>query len=364
MDVTRDQALRFRLHQHELGDDGPRDDAAVLDLGVQDTGGPHAARWALAIRGCAPDPARLVYVWSLRGAPHAYRRTEIAEVATATAPYDEADAAKRIFDAARPLRAADISIRDALTVVADHLRDIVVAPTVKGEVSTALTDRLPDPYLRRCRPCDAIHTYEQPFRLAALPAGLELEAGTSPPVLRRIRPWDGPAATVPAHLDVIRATLHLLGPTTPKLVAGYLDAPVRTVRERWPADTVEVTVDGEVRHVLADDVDTLRDAPAPTGLRLLGAFDPWLQARDRELLVPEVARRKALWPVLGRPGAILLGHEIVGTWRPRSSGDILRLHLEPWSDEGAADASSAGLDDQAERLAAHRGQRYAGTSDR
>jgi hypothetical protein len=366
MQLTRDQALRFRHHQHGLAGVGPRDDAAVLDLGVQDTGGPHAARWALALRGHEPDPARLVYVWSLRGAPHAYRRSEIAEVAAATAPYDEADAAKRIFDAARPLRSAGIPVCDALAVVAAHMRDIVVTPTVKGEVSAALTDRLPDPYLRRCRPCDAIHTYEQPFRLAALPAGLELEADTSPPVLRRIRPWGGPAATVPAHLDAIRAALHLLGPTTPKLVAGYLDAPVRTVRERWPEDTAAVTVAGEVRHVLAEDVGTLRDAPATSGLRLLGAFDPWLQARDRELLVPDPTRRRTLWPVLGRPGAILVGHEIVGTWRPRSSGDTLRLHLELWSGEDAAptEGSLAGLDDQAERLAAHRGQRYAGTSDR
>lgn len=274
MDVSREQALRFRHHRHELAVDGPRDDAAVLDLGVQDTGGPHAARWALAIRGCARTDDQLVYAWTLRGAPHAYRRTEVAAVAAATAPYDEVDAGKRILDAAKPLRDAGIAVRDALAAVADHLRDIVDAPTVKGEVSTALTDRLPDPYLRRCRPCEAIHTYEQPFRLAALPAGIELEPDTAPPVLRRIRPWDGPAGVVPDHLDPIRAALHLLGPTTPKLIAGYLDAPVRTVRQRWPHDTVEVTVDGEPRHVLAADVGALGDAPAATGLRLLGAFDP------------------------------------------------------------------------------------------
>jgi hypothetical protein len=360
MDVTREQALRFRHHQHGLDGDGPASDAAILDLGVQDTGGPAAARWALTIRGCDVADADLLLGWTLRGAPHAYRRAEAAEVAAATAPYDEADAAKRVFDAAKPLKAAGIPVLDALDTVAGHVRDIVVEPTVKGEVSRAVTERLPDPYLRWCRPCQATHTYEQPFRLAALRAGLELVPDTSPPVLRRIPGWSGRAAEALAHLDPIRAALHLLGPTTPKFVAEYLDAPVRTVKGRWPADAVDVAVDGQVRAVLQADVDALADPPTASGVRLLGAFDPWLQARDRDLLVDDGTRRKDLWRVLGRPGAVLSGHEVVGTWRPRSKGAALELHVEFW-DDGAA---SAGLVDQAERLAAHRGQRFVGFADR
>jgi hypothetical protein len=84
-----------------------------------------------------------------------------------------------------------------------------------------------------------------------------------------------------------------------------------------------------------------------------------LQVRDRELLVSDAARRKALWPVLGRPGALLVGTEVVGTWRPRSSGTTLRLRVERW--DGAA--MPAGTGEQAERYAAHRGQRFAGFTD-
>lgn len=360
MDVTREQALRFRHHRQGLAVDRRADDGPVLDLGVQDTGGSHAARWALALRGVAVDDDALLHAWTLRGAPHAYRRDDVAAVAAATAPYDEDDAAKRIFDAAKPLKAEGIAILDALDTVAGHLHDIVVAPTVKGQASTELTARLPEPYLRRCRPCDAIHCYEQPFRLAALRAGLELVPDTSPPVLRRIERWSGPADVVPDRLEAIRTALRLLGPTTPKLVAEYLDAPVRTVKRHWPDDAVDVTVDGEARHVLAADVEVLADPPRADGLRLLGAFDPWLQVRDRELLVADAARRKVLWPVLGRPGVILDGHEIVGTWRPRSKADVLRLQAETWDGRELP----AGFDDQAEALATHRGQRYAGTVDR
>jgi hypothetical protein len=359
MDVTRAQVLRFRAAQQRLGVAGAVDDDPILDLGAQDTGGPAAARWALTLRGREVEDEALVYLWTLRGAPHAYRRAQVAEVVAAVSPYEESDAAKRVFDAAKPLREADIAVLEALRVIAGHLREIVVRPTVKGEVSSALTSRLPPPYLRHCRPCDAIHTYEQPFRLATTLAGLELEPATSPPVLRPIAGWAGPAAAPPAELDPIRAVLHHLGPVTAQQVAGYLDAPVRTVRRRWPDDAVEVTVDGEERGVLAADVPLLEAAVPVEGVRLLGAFDPWLQVRDRSLLVADEARRKELWRVLGRPGAVLVGTEVVGTWRPRSQGERLQLRVEIWDGGPLPD----GIAEQAERLAAHRGQAFAGFAD-
>ncbi|MBK5222907.1 MAG: hypothetical protein JJE52_08535 [Acidimicrobiia bacterium] len=152
---------------------------------MQDTG-PDGAAWALAVRGGPSTLDDLVLAWTLRGAPHAYRRADLRAVAAATAPFSDADAAKRVFDASKPLSTAGIAVLDALKVVAGHMRDMVSTPTVKGDVSGELSERLDEPYLRYSRPCSAIHLYEQPFRLAALQAGLELEPGTSPPVLRRI----------------------------------------------------------------------------------------------------------------------------------------------------------------------------------
>ena len=356
--MTRAEVLRFRHRAQGLDRAGPTDDAAVLDLGVQDTG--HGgARWSLAVRGSEVPTDELAYAWTLRGAPHAYRRREVREVAAATAPFDEADAAKRVFDASRPLKAAGIPVLEALSHIAGHMRDIVREPTVKGDLSGQLTDRLDEPYLRFCRPCNAVHTYEQTFRLSALQAGLELEPGTSPPVLRRIPDWTGPAKTVPEHLDPIRGTLRLLGPATPKLVAGFLDAPVRTISTRWPADVVEVDVDGDKRHVLADDAEALASPPPAEGVRLLGPFDLFLQSRDRELVVPDEASRKDLWRTLGRPGAVLVGAEIWGSWRPRSSGPKFRLSVRDWAGSG----HPSGLDAEAERLAAFRGQTFDGYVD-
>jgi hypothetical protein len=358
MRLSRADVLRFRVRAQELHRDDVRSDAAVLDLGVQDTG-PDGAGWALAVRGVAVPADDLALAWTLRGAPHFYRRAEIAAVAAAIAPWSDADAAKRIFDAARPLKAAGIPVLEALDVIAAEMRDIATKPIVKGEMSTQLTGRLASPYLRECRPCHAVHAYEQPFRLAALRAGLELEPDTSPPVLRRIPRWRRPAASFPEHLDPIRGVLRFLGPATPKLVAGYVDAPVAEVSARWPEDVEAVEVDGQRLDILAEDAPALSGAEGSGVVRLLGPFDLFLQGRDRDLVIPDPMARKDLWRTLGRPGAVLAGDELVGSWRPRASGRKLRLAVSIWDGSDRP----AGLDAEAERLAAFRGVSFAGYVD-
>jgi Winged helix DNA-binding domain len=353
--VSRDQVLRFRVAAQQLDREGEHGDAAVLDLGVQDTG-PDGSGWALAVRGARVPADDLLLAWSLRGAPHAYRRAEAAQVAAAVAPWSEADAAKRILEAARPLKRAGIPVLDALDHIATEMRDIAATPVVKGEMSGALTERLDEPYLHWCRPCQATHVYEQPFRVAALHAGLELEPGTSPPVVRRIPGWRGPAKRVPEHLDPVRAVLRLLGPADAKLVAGYVDSPIAEVKGRWPEDVVPVEADGRRLDVLAEDLDALADPPSTDGVRLLGPFDLYLQGRDRELLVPDPAARKDLWRTLGRPGGVLVGGEVVGSWRPRSKGRRLQVAVTIWDGSGVPD----GVAEQAERLAAFRGQAFDG----
>jgi hypothetical protein len=349
--MDREEALARRIAAQQLDRapaPRPLTDAAVLDLGVQDTGR-DAASWALANRGVPVEsPAvlhassELALVWSLRGAPHYYRRAELRGVLDATTPYSDADARKRTLDASRPLTAAGIGMLEGLGVVAATMREVVTVPTPKGELSAALTARLPAPYLRWCNPCQATHTYEQPFRLAALAAGLELEPGTSPPVLHRIAGWRrspalGDPERAPAHLRLVDAYLRLCGPSTPAATARFLDVPPAVVKEHWPA----------VAPAWPEPADT-------QGLvRLLGPFDLWLQARDREVVVPDTTRHKALWPTIGRPGAVLVGTEIVGAWRPKAAGQRLTITVDPW--HRVAGTDRALVEEQAERLAAHRG---------
>ncbi len=119
---------------------------------------------------------------------------------------------------------------------------------------------------------------------------------------------------------------------------------------------VDVDVDGDARSVLAADADALDAAQEPRAdpvVRLLGPFDLFLQARDRDLLVPDTAHRAALWPTLGRPGAVLRDGEVVGTWRPRTRGRRLALELEPWRTWDAA--TRRAVADAHARLATFRG---------
>ncbi|WP_327036291.1 winged helix DNA-binding domain-containing protein [Micromonospora ureilytica] len=351
--VDRHQVMSFRVRAQQLDrDEGTLADTAVVDIGVQNTG-PDGARWALAVRGVdvtGLSDADVVLLWTVRGAPHLYRRADAAEVAAAVEPFSDTDAGKRIYDAAKPLKAAGIDNLAALDEVAARMRAIVTKPTVKGDVSGRLAAVLPEPYLRSCRPCDATHLYEMPFRLAAVRAGLELQLDTSPPVLRRITGFRR-AAAPSDRFDLIRAYLRLLGPATPKQVADYLDAPVKDVKARWPDDVIEVTVDGEARSLLAADEEALESADG-RGTRLLGPFDLFLQAKDRATLVPDAAHAKELWPVLGRPGAVLVDGELVGTWRPRKSGKRFTVAVQPW--HRLPDATRKAITAQAEHLAAHR----------
>lgn len=363
--VTRAQVLGHRVRAQQLdrgAGTGALGDTDLLDFGVQDTG-PDGGRWALTIRGV--DVTRvaddeLVLLWTLRGAPHFYRRADFASVAAAVAPFSDADAGKRIFDASKPLKAAGIGNLEALDAVAAAMRTVVTTPTEKGDLSGRVTTLMPEPYLRECGPCAATHLYEMPFRLAAVRAGLELEPGTSPPVLRRVRGFKPAKAPLPQH-DVVRGFLHLLGPATPRLAAAFIDAPVTDVQARWPDDAVEVSLDGERRWLLAEDAEDAGGAAALAGpprlTRLLGPYDLYLQGKDRGLLVDDRDRAKALWPVIGRPGAVLVDGEIAGTWRPRKSGSRLRLEVVLWS---AARRARKDVAEEAERLATYRGLTLAG----
>jgi Winged helix DNA-binding domain len=351
--VTRAQVLGFRVRAQQLDrTSGELANTSALDIGVQDSG-PDGAMWALSVRGVdvsALTASDLVKAWTVRAAPHVYRRADLPLVAAAVEPFSDADAGKRIYAASKPLKAAGISNLAGLDSVAAVMRSVVVEPMGKGEVSTKVAAVMGQPYLRWCRACNATHLYEMPFRLAALRAGLELAADTSPPLLVPMPGFTRAPSASPDH-NVVRAYLRLLGPATPKHVADYLDAPVKDVKTRWPSDAIEVSVGGETRWVLVDDEEALGAGRVKT-TRLLGPFDLFLQAKDRSLLVDDPARTKALWPVLGRPGAILVDGEIAGLWRPRKSGKSLTVRIELWTKSSSALRNA--LSGQAERLAAFR----------
>lgn len=136
-----------------------------------------------------------------------------------------------------------------------------------------------------------------------------------------------------ARLDLARRYLHVFGATTPAAFAEWAGIGLGEAVAAFDGLQRELTpVHTEVGAgwILAADEATF-DEPAqePADARLLPSGDPYylLHGPDRGLLLPDTARRAALWTSRVWPGALLVGGEIVGTWR-RAGPTVT---IQPWS---------------------------------
>jgi len=367
-EVSRRQVLGYRYRAQGLDRSAADADAGSLpmwDLGLQDSpAGAAALALAARLRGgfaTVPDLAdarRFVTVWATRGAPLVLRTAKAAPMAAALWPLDEAGAVANLAGTGQQLRKQGNDPVEAIRVTAKEMRAIVHGEMTKGEVSEALTPRLPGDYITWCRGCQAHHLGDQLMRVAALPAGLRLVPGASPATLTKIAGWKGPPPTAKGTDRLVHAYLHLCGPASATDVTAYLQTSASTVRTAWPDGLAEVRVDGRKAFLPDDSLDALLDAPDPLGVRLLPRSDQWLLARDRKLTVPDAAHRKVLWPPIGWPGAVMVDGEVAGAWRTRSarSGQAVELAVEPFTKlspgvrgavevEAAAVATQRGVDD-------------------
>jgi Winged helix DNA-binding domain len=339
--VDRAQALAYRVVAQGL--DRPGDDVtdlAILDLGIQDSPSGTAAE-SVAARtppgapgtgpGALTDGRRWLSAWSVRGAPHVMRKGDVRAMALATWPADPADAAARLAGYGAGLRKRGDDALEALRAAAEGLAGVVDGRMTKGEASTAVTKALPAVCNEPCRACGVVHISDQLMRLAGLPAGVALVPYATPATLTPLPQWQGVPERQEGAGALVEAYLRLHGPATPKDVAAYLQTTQAAVKAAWPDALAEVTVDGRTAWLPEDRLDALRDAPRPELVRLLPRSDPWLMGRDRERLVPGAAHRKALWPVIGFPGGVLVDGEVVGTWRTRSRARGVAFTVEPFA---------------------------------
>lgn len=333
--VDRVQALAYRIAAQELHrPHGTLGELAALDLGIQDAG-QVSARLAITAR-LDVEPARLAggsfvdaldeagvtLAWTHRGAPHLHRRDELAEVAAAMVPLSDADGQARLSWQRGDVAQADMPVTQALTTAAHALRQVVDATMTKGAASERVSKILPAGLTRWCRGCQATHIHEQLMRLSTLRAGIRLEPEVSPATLT---PLEGTKTVVespdvPACVRVVERYLHLHGPAGQSEAAGFVCTNKTTAKEMWPDELVEVSLDGKPAFLAAQDIAALENPPEPDFVRLLPPLDPLLQARDRLTLVPDKDHHKAVWKIIGNPGAILAGGEIVGTWRAKARG--------------------------------------------
>ena len=156
--------------------------------------------------------------------------------------------------------------------------------------------------------------------------------------------WDGARApevwTVPrpeiepqeARLELARRYLHVFGPATPEAFStwgGVVEPTAMATFEALGRSLTAVRTPIGDAWILACDEEGFRAAPGPpAAARLLPSGDTYyLQwGAGRELLVPDAGQRAELWTSRVWPGAVLVGGEIVGTWR-RAQAD---LSLQLW----------------------------------
>jgi hypothetical protein len=360
LSVERRQVLAYRAAAQGLGREaGSPDELAVFDLGVQDTN-VGSARLALAARlpadadDAMTDPAfRLL--WSFRGAPHLHRTRDLPTLASALWPISDADAVARLAAERGPFKAARVQGMEAFTAAAAAMRAVVTGPTPKGEVSAGVTARLPAAYSYACRSCQATHVYGGLFQQVGPFAGVRLLPDHAPATLAPLddQPSVPPTSTGPG--DLIRAYLRLHGPATLTDAASYLGSSAAAIRPAFPDDLTAVQVEGRKTWITEEQVAPLREAsPAPDVVRLLPPSDPFLQARDRDLLVADKARRKLVWRILGNPGVVLVDSEIAAVWRARAAGKgRVEVTVQPF--ESVTTAVRTRIAAEAERVAAVRG---------
>jgi len=336
----------------------------IWDLGVQDRDG--SARLALAARLTDPnglptisEPAgsgRTALAWTLRGSPHVHRRKDLSRYAAALWPADDVDAAARLYGDSGRLRAAGADPLEAVAAVSDAMRAVVTAPMVKGAASAAVTAAIPAEYSGFCKGCGSVHVHELLFRLAALPAAIGALPDTKPIVLAPIAaPFPRPDRQQGLH-ELVAAYYRAFGVGTPSDVGTHLGTSARCIKPGLPDDLVPITVDGARSQARASMLDDLlaADVGAAAGIvRLLPPSDPLLQPRDRAVLTSEREQQRALWPMIGLPGAVLAGGGLAGIWRTRLTGTSLTLTVLPWRRLAAAERTE--LEQEATRVGAVRG---------
>jgi hypothetical protein len=173
-------------------------------------------------------------------------------------------------------------------------------------------------------------------------------AGARAPTVRMVpRPQVDPGT---ARLELARRYLRVYGPGTAAAFTKWAGISARAGAAAFAAlagELAEVRTPIGPGWILADDEAEMRAGPGPAAAaRLLPSGDAYwlLQGPDRELLVPDAARRPLLWTPRVWPGAVLVEGEIRGTLR--RADEIVRI--EPWGRwpagrRAAVEAEAAGL---------------------
>ncbi|MHB1629345.1 MAG: DNA glycosylase AlkZ-like family protein [Bacilli bacterium] len=184
-------------------------------------------------------------------------------------------------------------------------------------------------------------TYGEAGRaLGVHPNSLRYAATTGTVLIR----WDGAKQptvwTVPApemdardaRLELARRYLHIYGPATAEAFSRWAGIGLRSSVVAFDALRTTLTPvrtpAGDAWILTSDEVAWRAAVGAVAPARVLPSGDPYLlfQGVDRELLIPNADHQRSLWTPRVWPGGLLIGGEIVGTWRRSDTA----MTVQPW----------------------------------
>lgn len=156
--------------------------------------------------------------------------------------------------------------------------------------------------------------------------------------------------------ELARRFLHAYGPATPRAFADWLGSTPAQTKRLWRQIEEElepVTATGKKAFILQADRESFRRADTEEALLLLGPHDPYLDIRDRAILLEDTAAQRQVWRTVGNPGVILKSGKIIGIWKTRIQRENLSVSTTLWEPLSAPEQRE--LERQMEGYASFRG---------
>lgn len=130
--------------------------------------------------------------------------------------------------------------------------------------------------------------------------------------------------------ELVYRYLHAYGPATLEMFmlwSGVSYPQAKRLFYTAQDQMEEVLVNDKVRFILKSDFDSFQQTSINPHCVILPPYDPYLDIRDRSLLIESKKLQKLIWKSAHNPGVIILHGEIVGIWINKLYGTFMNLEL-------------------------------------
>ena len=361
--VTAQQVRWYRLAAHHLDRLAPSDAlltvAGVCGLQNSPPGGWETALFVRVqgisrplLRQALEEKKTLLQAWSYRGAPVVFPTQESAVFLSALAahPGEEPWIYTRGITLALDFLGMEWEqalalVRQAAvwleghTVTTKEELDRVLAARVADTLPAALQEKWNAPSLYGRPDRQSVGGAVVSFALRPCAFLGQVVFGARQgihPTFTGYNSWVGkPLVSAPsAETSLVRKFLHAYGPATRAEFALWLGSSPQQTNRLWQtvaSERVPVKIAGKRAYLLAEDLPALLQAQPPEEtLVLLGAHDPYLDARDHDLLLEDAALQRRVWRTVANPNVILQDGRVAGIWKVKNVPQGMVITLVPF----------------------------------